>query len=204
MLRDSLWENLLTFAIVSHYHVAYILSNCFVSSGHILPHSLLANCYHKWAMSEDDVVISGMNGVFEGILMFCPRRVCLALNDDHESYCILWGWWPLAPLFWPRAKLNLTNYPPLIINKIMIILILKGKAGSLWTWTRNYTRWIRHEQGAWQLSRLHFGDFFENSLTYEVRKRLSKGASCCAWGGNFSKKNMEIEKLEAEVLDPPS
>jgi len=41
---------------------------------------------------RDDVVIFDINDVFEAILMFCPKRVWLALIDDHKSseleYCI--------------------------------------------------------------------------------------------------------------------
>lgn len=60
-----------------------------------MPHSLLAIYSSQMGddnESEDNVVISDINDVFESILLFCPRRVCLALNDDHESseleYCI--------------------------------------------------------------------------------------------------------------------
>jgi len=86
-------------------------------------------------MFEDDVVISDMNDVIEGILRFCPRRVFLALNDDHESSSELVDG-PSILCCGPSGgeiESPVTNYPPIIINKIMIVLILKSKAGSLWT-----------------------------------------------------------------------
>ena len=39
----------------------------------------------RYNQSEDDVVIFDINDVFEAILMFCRKRVWVALIDDHKS-----------------------------------------------------------------------------------------------------------------------